>query len=200
MSRSWVALTTLFLCSLGVVGTPPVDAAPPTSGHDADFMNEIRLSCEKYAKEDQIPPKEVKEYIALCIRDFSEAQPTDEFPPFESEEGIQSGPPSTEYVPLEKSMEMEKARPIDPPAAGSGKSASPANKSPLPGAPATSSPTTAKPPVPVAPAAPPVAAKPPLPVAPVAPPPAAAKPAAPAAPVVPVAPMDGKDSKKSPVP
>ncbi|MBF0461113.1 MAG: hypothetical protein HQL87_06940 [Magnetococcales bacterium] len=112
MSRKWMALA-VFCLSLGVGGMQQVNGAPAAGG-DADFQNEVRLSCEKYAKEDQIPPKEVKEYIALCIRDFSEAQPTDEFPPFESEEGIQNGAPPAGYQPLEKSQEMEKAHPIDP--------------------------------------------------------------------------------------
>ncbi len=114
MSRKWMALSAFCLCSLAGFGMRQVEGAP-AAGVDADFQSEIRLSCEKYAKEDQIPAKEVKEYIALCIRDFSEAQPTDEFPPFESEEGILSGAPANGYVPLEKSQEMEKAHPIDPP-------------------------------------------------------------------------------------
>ncbi|MBF0162110.1 MAG: hypothetical protein HQL88_07465 [Magnetococcales bacterium] len=131
------------MLSTGEAGpaAPPAPAkatTPAPAKIDADFQSEIKLSCEKYAKEDQIPPKEVKEYVAQCIRDFSEAQPTDEFPPFESEEGILGGTPTGGYNPLGKSMEMEKAYPIDPP--------------PAP-----------KPPAAVAPAAPPTGATPPQP-------------------------------------
>ena len=114
MPRKSTFHAALFICSLALTTSHQANCAPAVAT-DTDFQNEIRLSCEKYAKEDQIPAKEIKEYIALCIRDFTEAQPTDEFPPFESEEGIQSAPASGEYNPLEKSQEMEKARPIDPP-------------------------------------------------------------------------------------
>ncbi|MBF0582642.1 MAG: hypothetical protein HQL80_00250 [Magnetococcales bacterium] len=158
MSRNWVALSAFFVCSVGMIGVGQAGNAPATAA-DADFQNEIRLSCEKYAKEDRIPPKEVKEYVALCIRDFSEAQPTDEFPPFESEEGIMGGPPNGAYVPLEKSMEMEKAHPIDPPVVprSAAPAASPTGKPSVPSAaPATkpagpagaAAPATAKPAVP----------------------------------------------------
>ncbi|MBF0096204.1 MAG: hypothetical protein HQM04_04875 [Magnetococcales bacterium] len=126
MSRKSTLHAALFVCSLALATSNQANGAPAAA--DTDFQNEIRLSCEKYAKEDQIPAKEVKEYIALCIRDFTEAQPTDEFPPFENEEGIQSAPSSGEYNPLEKSQEMEKARPIDPPV-----QSAPATKSVAPG-------------------------------------------------------------------
>lgn len=117
MSRNWVTLAVFFSCSMGMATIGQAGNPPPAPNTDANFLSEIKLSCEKYAKEDQIPPKEVKEYIARCVRDFSEAQPTDEFPPFESEEGIVGGAPPDTYIPLEKSQEMEKAYPIDPPTA-----------------------------------------------------------------------------------
>jgi hypothetical protein len=135
MSRKSTLHAALFVCSLALATSHQANSAP-AAVTDTDFQNEIRLSCEKYAKEDQIPAKEVKEYIALCIRDFTEAQPTDEFPPFESEEGIQSTPSSGEYNPLEKSQEMEKARPIDPPV----KTAPGASKPMAPTAPTKSAP------------------------------------------------------------
>ncbi|MBF0184195.1 MAG: hypothetical protein HQM06_07390 [Magnetococcales bacterium] len=147
MPRKSTVFAALSLCTLALTSGEQAISAPP-SANDSDFQNEIRLSCEKYAKEDQIPTKDLKEYIALCIRDFTEAQPTDEFPPFENEEGIQSGSSTGEYNPLEKSQEMEKARPIDPPA----KSAPAATAKPL--APATNKPALpASPMQPVKPAA-----------------------------------------------
>ncbi|WP_193771060.1 hypothetical protein [Candidatus Magnetaquicoccus inordinatus] len=140
MFRKSTAFAALIACSLPFISGKQALSAPPAN--DTDFQNEIRLSCEKYAKEDQIPAKEIKEYIALCIRDFSEAQPTDEFPPFESEEGIHSTPLSGDYNPLEKSQEMEKARPIDPPV----KSAPATGKPVAPNAPAAAKPAAATPP------------------------------------------------------
>ncbi|MEO5363957.1 MAG: hypothetical protein H7838_10095 [Magnetococcus sp. DMHC-8] len=190
MFRKWKALSVFCLGALVLPGVQSVHSAP--AGSESDFQNEIRLSCEKYAKEDQIPPKEVKEYIALCIRDFSEAQPTDEFPPFESEEGILGGPSAGDYHPLDKSREMERARPIDPPVANTPAPAKPATPAAKPAAP-----TASPPPAPAATGAMPVA-KPPVPATGAMP---AARPPVPAtgAPVVPTAkppalPADGKPS------
>lgn len=157
MSRKWVTLAVFFSCSMGMASVGQAGNPPPAPNMDANFLSEIKLSCEKYAKEDQIPPKEVKEYVARCVRDFSEAQPTDEFPPFESEEGIVGGAPPEAYVPLEKSQEMEKAYPIDPPATAqstpstTAKPSAPSAKPKPPAPSVTANPSAlpaAKPPVP----------------------------------------------------
>ena len=67
-------------------------AAVTATEAGASFEDEIRLSCEKYALEDQVPPKEVKEYVDLCVRDFNKPQPLDTFSPLKGEEGIENIP------------------------------------------------------------------------------------------------------------
>ena len=62
------------------------------AGGGASFEDEIRLSCEKYAQEDGIPPKEVTQYIEQCVRDFNEPQSTDEVYPSLGDDGIESLP------------------------------------------------------------------------------------------------------------
>ena len=109
MSGTRVTFCVFFLCLMSM---GEASSASMTQ-KSADFQSEIKLSCEKYAKEDRIPSEEVEEYVAQCVREFSESQPTD-LSTYENEEGIQIGPPG-EYFPLAKSMEMEKAHPIDPP-------------------------------------------------------------------------------------
>lgn len=57
-------------------------------GASASFLDEIRLSCRKYAVEDQIPPEELEAYVDLCVRDFNTPQPSTGVSPLEGEEGI----------------------------------------------------------------------------------------------------------------
>ena len=55
---------------------------------DTSFQDEIKLSCKKYAVEDQIPLGEVKAYVDLCVRDFNKPQTMDESFFLGIEEGI----------------------------------------------------------------------------------------------------------------
>ena len=75
------------------------------------FQDEIRLSCEKYAVEDQVLPEKVKAYVESCVRDFNKPQPLDASLMLGLEEGIGEMPPIDEHPPSEEDNNVEDERP-----------------------------------------------------------------------------------------
>ena len=69
----------------------PVETVSAAEGK-ASFEDEIRLSCEKYAREDNIPAAEVAQYIDQCVRDFNKPRAVDEVYPSLGDDGIEFFP------------------------------------------------------------------------------------------------------------
>lgn len=67
-------------------------------GSTASFQDEIKLSCKKYAVEDQILPEDVEAYVVRCVHDFIEPGPLDDLRIREQEEGIDIVPPTDEHL------------------------------------------------------------------------------------------------------